>query len=107
LASTDPLDAPLIDPNGYATEVDRCSLRDGVKQVVKVMLDTPEGREMVEDIISPDGYSKLTTTSSDAEIDAYIRRVATTTFHLGGTAAMGDVVDSDLSVVGIDRLRMV
>lgn len=107
LASADPLDMRLVDPNGYATEVDRCSMRDGIRQVLKVMLETPEGRGLVEDTISPQGYSKLTPTSPDAEIDAYIRRVAATTFHYGGTAAMGDVVDSNLKVLGIDGLRVV
>lgn len=107
LASADPLDMPLVDPNGYATEVDRCSMRDGIRQVLRAMLETPEGRGLVEDTISPQGYSKLTPTSPDAEIDAYIRRVAATTFHYGGTAAMGDVVDSNLKVLGIDGLRVV
>ena len=107
LASADPSSPPLLDPNDYATEADRCSMREGIRQTLNAMLDTPEGRDIIEDRTPPPGCQKLTLHSSDGEIDAHIRQVAATTFHPGGTAAMGDVVDLEMKVIGIDGLRVV
>jgi choline dehydrogenase-like flavoprotein len=48
---------------------------------------------------------------SDAEIDAYIRRVALTAHHPAGTCRMGigedSVLDPELRVRGVDALRVV
>ena len=44
---------------------------------------------------------------SDADLRAYARRHAQTLFHPAGTCAMGEVVDAELRVVGIDGLRVV
>lgn len=107
LASTDPLDAPLIDPNDYATEADRCSMREGVRQILRLMLETSEGKAIVEDNVPAPGLKKLSLASTDEVIDAHIKQLAYTTFHPAGTAAMGDVVESDLKVVGIEGLRVV
>ena len=107
LASADPLSPPLLDPNDYATEADRCSMREGVRQILRLILETPDGKEIVEDSVPAPGLQKLSLDSNDKEIDAHIKQLAYTTFHPAGTVAMGDVVDSDLRVVGIEGLRVV
>ena len=107
LASKNPLDAPLIDPNYYATEFDKVTLRFGLRQAMKLMLKTPEGQAMVSEEMPPPGYPTIEHGSSDAQIDARVRRVGNTFFHPAGSAAMGTVVDSELRVKGIDKLRVV
>lgn len=56
----------------------------------------------------PPGCTKpLTSQSSDQEIDDRVKRVAATWFHPTGSCAMGKVVDTDLKVKGVERLRVV
>ena len=107
LASTNPTDEPIIDPNFYATEEDRIMLRSGVRQAMAVLLDTPQGKEMVESEVLPEGCYPVTSQSSDEEIDSRIRKLGATFYHAAGSAAMGKVVDSDLRVYGVERLRVV
>ncbi len=107
IASADPSAAPVIDPHYYATEADRVSLRNGVRQVMRLLLDTPEGQAMVERETPPDGYAALSSRSTDEEIDKRARRVGNTFYHPAGSAAMGKVVDSSLRVMGVEGLRVV
>jgi len=107
LASTDPTAAPVIDPNFYATEVDRVALRYAVRQVTKVLLDTPEGREIVENEVPPSGFQAFGTNPTDEEIDNRVKRVGNHFYHPAGTAAMGKVVDTKLRVKGVEGLRVV
>lgn len=107
LASTDPKDSPLIDPTFYATETDRASLRYGVRQLMRMLLGTPEGQSTVETEVTPPACSQLTTDSSDAEIDARVKRLGNSFYHAAGSLAMGKVVDTDLCVKGVKGLRVV
>lgn len=68
--------------------------------------ETPEGQEVVEGEIIPKGFSALTSKSSDAELDARIKATAATWFHPAGSAAMGKVVDTELKVLGVEKLRV-
>jgi choline dehydrogenase-like flavoprotein len=107
ISSTNPADPPVIDPNFYATEADRAAMRAALRQVMRLFQDTPEGREMVETEVPPQGSPKLTVNSTDEEIDARVKRVGNTIYHPAGSAAMGKVVDSELRIIGIERLRVV
>lgn len=107
LSSTNPVDAPQIDPNYYATEVDRAVLRAGVRQVTKLLRDTPEGQEMVVEEVPRPGLAPLSSTSSDEEIDKVIKAGGATFYHPARSAAMGKVVDTQLRVVGVEGLRVV
>lgn len=107
LSSSDPLAPPLLDPNDFATSADAVSLRHGVRQILRVMTETPSGRAMVSGSVPPPGLPQLTTSSTDAEIDAHVRLLGNTTFHAAGTAAMGPVVDAELRVKGVEGLRVV
>ena len=73
LASTDSTALPRIDPNYYATEVDRYVMRSGLRKIMEVILDTKEGQAIVEGETVGEGQSPLTSASSDDEIDERIK----------------------------------
>ena len=111
LASSDPLAAPLIDPNFLADKDDVDRLVKGFKQM-RTILSQPalagyRGQELP--------ISAQATT--DAQIEAFIRNKADTIYHPVGTCRMGplegphanplNVVDSELLVHGLQGLRVV
>lgn len=104
--STNPSDAPFIDPNYYATEVDRTALRHGVRRMLKVLLGTPEGQEIFSEEVMPEGLPILSIGSTDEEIDRRIKLVGKTFYHGAGSAAMGKVVDTNLLVKGSCGVRI-
>lgn len=105
LASADPFDHPLIDPNYLATENDRATIREAVKMMRDIAgqnaLDALRGPEILP------GESVRT----DADIDAFIRKTGETIYHPVGTVAMGhhddSPLDGDLRVRGVEGLRVV
>lgn len=106
LPSLDPTADPLIDPNYYATEVDRAVLRYALRRNLAAM-ETPAGQSMIEGEFPPKDYPTLSSNSTDEELDDRIRRAGSTWFHAGGTVSMGRVVDTQLRVYGVDNLRVV
>ena len=74
LASKDPCDAPLIDPNYCATEADRYVLREDLRKIMSVLQETPEGKEMVISETVGDGFQPHTPRSTDEELDSIVRR---------------------------------
>ena len=106
LRSTDPFDKPLIDPHCLTTEFDIVTLRESIR-AIKRFVAAPAWADYV---ISPFGPLSAT---SDADIDDYIRGIASTVYHPVGTAAMScsssksGVVDENLLVKGVDGLRIV
>jgi len=105
LASADPSVDPLIDPNYFATEADRVVVRQAMRHTMRAF-ETPEGQTIVEGEVVPEGLTALTSKSSDAELDARIKKTAATWFHPAGSAAMGKVVDAELKVIGLQKLRV-
>jgi choline dehydrogenase len=105
IRSTDPLDAPIIQPNYLEAEEDRRAMREGVKIAREIFaaraFDAYRGPELW-----PGAHI-----TKDAQIDAWIRRTAETIYHPVGTAKMGKdtdaVVDPSLKVYGIEGLRVV
>ena len=105
LASADPLDAPRIRYNFLAVPSDLDLLRTAFKIARDVAgrhpLDPYRGEELAPG-------PRVT---SDHDIDDWIRRTITTADHPAGTCRMGSgsdaVVDPQLRVRGIDRLRVV
>jgi choline dehydrogenase len=105
LASRNPFEAPLIDPNYLDAENDRRTMRDAVRVVRDIVgqhaLDLYRGPEM-----RPGAHVR-----TDAEIDAWIRHTAETIYHPVGTVRMGvdpkAPVDEQLRVRGIDSLRVI
>jgi choline dehydrogenase-like flavoprotein len=107
LASADATTPPLIDPNYYATEFDRTVLRAGIGQVAKVLLETLEGRDFVEAEAPHPGFKALGAEPTDEEIDAQVKAGGSTFYHPAGSVAMGKVLNTDLRVKGVERLRVV
>ena len=105
LSSDNASDDVIIDANYNATATDRTFLSTAVRRIVKVMETAPLAEE-VEGERPPDGWRPLTSTRSDEEIDDRIRAFATTWHHPMGTAAMGQVVDSEMKVKGVAGLRV-
>jgi choline dehydrogenase-like flavoprotein len=73
LASTNPEDAPLIDPNYYATEADKYILRTGLRRLAQVLLETTAGSYFIEKEVVPEGLAPITSSSSDEEVDAHVK----------------------------------
>ena len=107
LASTDPSNDPIIDPQYFETELDREAFRTGFRLVMRTMLDTEYGQSIIESETPPPGQPRLTSGASDEEIDQRARTVGRSFFQSAGTAAMGKVVDTELRVMGIGKLRVV
>jgi choline dehydrogenase len=107
LASNNPNDAPLIDPNYLATDHDWFVMREGLKLGREVLAQEAfRDFHIREDL--PGAHVK-----TDAEWDEFIREDASSAYHPCGTARMGAdgdpraVVDLDLKFRGIDGLRIV
>jgi 4-pyridoxate dehydrogenase len=102
LGSADPLAPPRIVYRFFTAPNDLPTLREGFKRARALAfhkaLDPYRGEE-----IGP-GLNVKT----DAEIDAWLRKVAITAHHPCGTCAIGPdgVLDSDLRVRGIEHLRI-
>jgi len=105
LASSDPLDRPIINPNYLSVSDDvRCAVA-GVCWNLKILhakaFDDIRGKEIAPGV----------NLRSDADIESFVRRTASTTWHPVGTCKMGNdemaVVDPRLRVRGIEALRVV
>lgn len=105
LASADPAAAPLIDPQYLSEPADLDVLVSGVGRALEVFEAEPL-RSIVSGPLIPEE-----TPRDRAQIEALIRQRAETLYHPVGTCRMGvdegAVVDPELRVRGIDRLRVV
>ncbi|KAG6895956.1 hypothetical protein C0992_011314 [Termitomyces sp. T32_za158] len=107
LASSDPFEAPLIDPGLLKEESDRIVMRESIKHALAFT------KAPIWDgyIVAPSGGLQNATT--DEKIDAYITASASTFFHPASTLSMSakgaknGVVDPDLTVKNIAGLRVV
>lgn len=104
LASADPRDKPAIRLNLLATEGDRAAFRRFVRFARELMATVPASGLVAGEVApGPD-------LSTDAEIDAYVRRAIGTAMHPAGSCAMGvgieAVVDAELRVHGVEGLRV-
>jgi len=107
LASADPREPPRILFNYLATEGDRREFRDGVRLTREIFaqkaFDPFRGAEL----------SPGPAVTSDAALDAHLRRKAESAYHPSCTCTMGAdddplaVVDGDLRVRGTEGLRVV
>ncbi|KAL4965004.1 GMC family oxidoreductase [Aspergillus stella-maris] len=107
LASAKATDPPRIHPNYYSTEFDRAVIRAGIRQVARLLLDTPEGKDIVEAELPRPGFKALGIEPTDEQIDNLVKADGNTFYHPAGSASMGKVVDSELRVKGIEGLRVV
>jgi choline dehydrogenase len=105
LASTDPLQPPVMDPNYLAADYDLKILIAGIKQGREILAAAAFKPWLGEERL-PGGAMQ-----SDAELEEFIRATAETEYHPVGTCKMGSdpmaVVDERLRVRGIERLRVI
>lgn len=105
IESADPTKAPTIDPRYFTDPNDLRVAREGIRIARKIIsqaaFDDSRGRE----------YQPGPAALSDDDLDSYIREKSHTLYHPVGTCKMGSdsmaVVDDELRVHGIDRLRIV
>jgi choline dehydrogenase len=106
LASANPHDHPLIDPNYFSAPQDLDELLRGVKVMREVMAQPQIGQYLNGEL----GAWK--NADSDAEIIEAIRATAYTGHHHSSTARMGGendpwaVLDQQLRVTGVENLRV-
>ncbi|NWG47109.1 MAG: choline dehydrogenase [Alphaproteobacteria bacterium] len=105
LGSADPLAHPRIEANYLAAEKDRIVMRRAVRILREIF---------AQDCFAPyrgEEVAPGASVQSDAEIDAYVRRVGETIYHPVGSCRMGAdpdaVVDATLRVRGVKGLRVV
>jgi choline dehydrogenase-like flavoprotein len=91
---------PRILHNYYATEDDRRSIIDGTRVALEIASRPALRKLRTADWAVPES-------DSDADILEFARHNTRTIFHPVGTCAMGTVVDSELRVHGVERLRVV
>ncbi|MCZ8187241.1 MAG: GMC family oxidoreductase N-terminal domain-containing protein [Beijerinckiaceae bacterium] len=107
LASTDPFEAPVIDPNYLATEEDRQVAADSLRLVRRIVAS--EALRAFE----PEEYRPGPEIRSETDLIRAAGDLGTTIFHPVGTARMGRrddpqaVVDERLSVIGVEGLRVI
>lgn len=107
IASADPLAAPVIQPNYLAHEEDRRVLLAAIRTARRI-LATPELAPYYEREQQP-GADKM----SDDELLDFARQYGVSCYHFAGTCRMGPdsdpsaVVDHELKVRGMERLRVV
>jgi choline dehydrogenase len=105
--SSDPFEDPAIQPNYLAHPTDRAVLLAGMK-LARRLLRTPELAPYFDHESLPGDGAQ-----TDDELLDFARRYGSTAYHLIGTARMGPasdptaVVDDQLRVHGIERLRVV
>lgn len=100
LISSDPTTKPLIRHNYFADRADLNAMVAGLR----IGLEIARQNALIPFTETP---YQSPTANSDADLRAYVRRHSQTLFHPAGSCAMGEVVDADLRVIGIDGLRVV
>jgi len=104
LRSTDPKEAPNIDPNYVADPYDMKITVEGVKKIREIMTQPVFDRHIKKEHFPGDEVR------TDAEFEEYSRNHGRTAYHPVGTCKMGvddmAVVDPELRVRGIERLRV-
>jgi choline dehydrogenase len=105
LKSSNPLDPPAIRANYLSTHADMRVMVEGVKLSRQLAQQKPLA-QFRGDELHPDERVQ-----TDEEIAEFVRAEAQTLYHPVGTCKMGNdamaVVDSQLRVHGIERLRVV
>ncbi len=105
LRSADPRAAPAIRPNYLSHPRDREVLREGIKLLRRVFAQSAFAPYRGRELAPGPGVA------SDAQIEAWLATAADTVFHPVGSCKMGTdalaVVDGELRVHGVERLRVV
>jgi choline dehydrogenase-like flavoprotein len=105
LASSNPLDLPLVDPNFLGERADMDRMVHGFRRMREILAQPALARYGARELPSS------AAAQTDVEIEQFIRRYADTIYHPVGSCRMGpgpmDVVDASLRVHGMQGLRVV
>ncbi|KAE8452657.1 hypothetical protein EG329_013916 [Mollisiaceae sp. DMI_Dod_QoI] len=104
LASSNPLDAPLLDPNLLSTELDAQMLYACGRLTIS-MMQSPAAQKYGAVEYGID--ESLRNDVSDAAMRKRMLFTSRTLNHGSGTCAMGKVVDTECRVKGVEGLRVV
>lgn len=102
LNSSDPADSPIVDPALLHSPTDKDILYEAVRSTTIAMKNL-EGLDAVEYTID----EALRDDLSDDALAARVKQGGSTVFHYSGTCAMGNVVDAECRVKGVEGLRVV
>jgi choline dehydrogenase len=97
-ASADPEAQPVIDPGYLTAGTDQQRLAAGVEQCRALLATKALGPEVTRPMVPE---------SLDVDAAEHVRACAETLYHPVGTCRMGDVVDTELRVDGVESLRVV
>ncbi|MFC3174614.1 GMC family oxidoreductase [Novosphingobium bradum] len=101
IASADPAAPPRIAPNYLSAEEDRRVAARAIR-ITREIVDQPAlAAYRPEEVRPGPGHD------DEEALQRAAGQVGTTIFHPVGTAAMGRVVDAELRVLGVDRLRVI
>ena len=110
LASTDPADHPTIRMNYFADPHDVKVIVAVMRRVLDIVAHWPAGRAIGPLQVPPFLAAKHGHVEGDVPSDALLEDLALhyswTVYHLTSTCRIGNVVDSRLRVVGVERLRV-
>ncbi len=105
LKSADPRESAAVTLNILAEEADREQMRRAFRTTRKIY-NTPPMADLIASERTPGAQVE-----SDEELDAFIRATCYVAQHPTSTCAMGmgerSVVDPELKVIGVDRLRVI
>ena len=105
LASGNPLDKPLVNPNYLGTEEDARRLVDAVKRSRDIFATRAFSEWVTGEVLPGPGVA------TDAQLREFVRQRADSYHHQAGSCKMGTdelaVVDPNLNVRGLERLRVV
>lgn len=95
----DPEVTPRIKHDYLSTAEDRAAMVAGIRAAPHIADQAPMKEGITSDHVVPAG-------SSDEELLAFARRVDQTLYHPTSTCGIGHVIDNELKVLGLDRLRV-
>lgn len=104
LASKDPLQAPLIDPNYFETEEDVVDMRNALRLADEVIQQKAfseyRGERIRPTLVECD-------IKDDKKVDEWLKESSHSAYHPSCSVAMGRAVDSQGRVLGAKNLRVV
>jgi choline dehydrogenase len=99
LRSPNPLAAPRIQHNYLGSEEDRTSIVAGLRIALTIAGQPAMKQVITGEHVVPEG-------ATDEELLAFARRVGQTLYHPTSTCSIGHVVDPELTVLGLEGLRV-
>jgi choline dehydrogenase len=100
LRSPNPASAPRIQHNYLQTEEDRASIIAGLRITLEIATQPALKRVITGTFEVPDS-------ESDSDLLEFARRTGLTLYHPTSSCSIGSVVDTELRVLGAERLRVV